>query len=591
MNKLIIVESPNKIKKLESFLPDEYKVLASVGHVRDLMSKGENQLGVDWETIEPYYKIMKDKKEIVEDLKKASDKADIVYLAMDPDREGEAIAWHLQQTLEIPEDGYERITFNEISKDSVLNAIESPRKIDIDLVHAQESRRVLDRVVGFRLSRVVQKKVKARSAGRVQSAALKIIMDRELERRSFVPDRWWTLEAEYKADQNFVYINEKGTIEKVESEKELNDILKKLGEEFKITNMKKGERTISRPDPLEMSTYLSGMFSNYGMSNTQASIAVQKLYEKGFTSYPRTDSIRISSKEFLDQTEKFIKKTHGEDMFISLGEFKPKKRRKESEQDAHEAIRPTDIQNTPASMAQRLDSTELKAYSFIWRVTMQSMMPNGVNESQKYTFDNNGYNFTFSTSKTKEPGYRILNDQTKEQKLAEKTFLDFNKIYEKDNNSIIKIKKDKINAIENETKPPSRYTQASLIKKMKEVGIGRPSTYSPTTKLLFDRQYITSEGSSLNPTELGELVSRKLQEKFSDVINNEYTSEVEHTFDDIAHADVDYKVFLKDFYLSFNDRVEDALETMEMEIIPPKFTGEKCLICGKPNGWKIFTSN
>ncbi len=581
MKNVLIVESPNKIKKLSEYLGEDWVVKASVGHVRDLVKSGEFRLGVDWETVTPTYKIMKDKEAIVEDIKEAVEGANEVYLAMDPDREGEAIAWHLMKALELEDKDIKRITFNEITKDAIYHAIRNPRGIDSELVHAQESRRVLDRVVGFRLSNLVYKKTKARSAGRVQSAVLKIIVDREHERNAFVPDRWWTLEAKYKKNFHFMHCDEKGHIHKVDSEKELSKIMKNLSEEFVIESFKESTRNVSRPKPLEMSSYLSGMFSNYGMSNAAASLAIQKLYEHGHSSYPRTDSIRISSKEFLDKAEKQIKSSYGEKMFLKLDDYKSKKKRKASEQDAHEAKRPTNIENTPEKLVNKISTLEMKAYKFIWKTTMQAMMINGTNESKKYTLDNKGYKFTFSTSKTKVPGYRILNDETKESIEHEKMYESFFKIFEenKETKKPLKIKKNKIETIENETKPPGRYTQASLIKKLKETGIGRPSTYAPTTKILFGRRYVISQGSSIVPTELGELVSKKLDEQFSDIINDHYTAEVEETFDHIAHGDIDYRKFLKEYYVKFQSRVEQALETMEIEILPPRYTENKCIKC------------
>ena len=267
-------------------------------------------------------------------------------------------------------------------------------------------------------------------------------------------------------------------------------------------------------------------------------------------------------------------------MYVKLDEYVAEKKRKVSEQNAHEAIRPTKITIKPEDLKDKISPLEYKAYVFIWKTTMQCMMINGTNKSRKYILDNHGYKFTFSTSTVKTPGYRILNDDTKEQKINLEMYNSFFKEYASNDKKMpIKIKKDKTNVLENETKPPGRFTQASIIKKMKEVGIGRPSTYSPTTKLLFERQYVVSDASSIVPTELGELVSRKLQEKFADIINTEYTSQMEHTFDEIAYGEIDYKKFLKDFYHTFNKRVEEALETMEIEVIPPKYTGEKCLLC------------
>ncbi len=566
---LVIVESPNKVNKIQSFLPsekNEWLVMSSVGHIRDLGTWGTRlRLGIDLETMEPQYIELKDKKEIIVDLQKEALKAENIYLATDPDREGEAIAWHIKVVIDEAlakkhkEVNFYRVSFDMITKDAVLNAIENKGKLNMDLVASQETRRMLDRIIGFRLSFLTKKKVQAQSAGRVKSAALKMIIERQDEINMFVPETWSTVEGiDDKKNITMINVDAKtfSTIEyKTNSEAAIT--LKKLTGNFEFIDRKSRIVTIAPPKPLEMATYLMGMYTTYRMSNTSATIAAQKLYEKGIISYPRTDSTRIGDEKFVKSVQKYVSTFYDAKYYLG----KPQAKITKGEQNAHEAIRPTDIGQSP-DLIKDLKINERKAYSFIWATTIKAFLTPGKNKSLMDIYQDKGNYFVIKSSIPIELGFRVVDGLKLVAESAPK-----NKI---------NLKIDFLAVIDHETKPPAKYNQASLIKKMKEVGIGRPSTYANTTQGLINYQYLISKGGTLTPTELAYEVNNLLQKKakFSDIINEEYTSWMEQQLDLIARKEADGTKFIKDFFLMFEPRIEEA--DLNVAPKPPEYTGEKC---------------
>ena len=536
MKNLVIVESPNKVKKIENILGANYKVMATVGHVRDLMLNHEFRMGIDLNTMTPSYKTDKDKLEIVEEIKKEGLKAKNIYLATDPDREGEAIAWHIQQAADLGVEKIKRITFNEITKEAVENALDHYKKIDTKLVNSQEARRMIDRMVGFRLSKLLREKTGAKSAGRVQSVALKIIIEREKERALFKKEEWYTVEIPYSKNLNLKHISDKKVEVKFKTEKEAKLLINKLSDEFKLIEIKKREQKIKRPKPLEMSSYLISMYQAYKFSNAKSSLLIQKLYEKGLVTYPRTDSTRISSASFLKKIEKYIIDNYGTENFLQQEAINQKG--KKNTEDAHEAIRPSSIQILSDEVKKSLSAAEFKAYKLIRDHTLKCFMPEGVNEINKLIFDNNKHLFSISVSVKKFLGFRQIDDtklsasETKDLKLLKI------KIDEK-----LKFSPKEILPLHHETKPQPQYNQASLIKKLKQEGIGRPSTYTPITRILLERVYILSDSGVFQSTELGNTVNEFLQNLFNDVINEEYTSSLNKEINQIALGEVNYQDF------------------------------------------------
>ena len=561
---LLIVESPNKIEKIQSFLGKDWKVMATIGHIRELKKWGtELRLGVDLETMEPIYENIKnkfrDQNVIINEINKEAKKAENIYIATDTDREGEAIGWHVAEVIENKKAKIKRIIFNEITEDAITEAIKKPGSIDMKLVNSQQTRAILDKMIGFRLTSLGRSKVGAQSVGRVKSVVLKIIIDREEEIKKFKPDYWYTINGEVKKDVEIINVDKKYSELKYDKEADANKTLKDIKGEMKFVESKKTNRTIPAPKPLEMATYLMAMHSKYGVANNAATMSAQKLYEKGLISYPRTDSTRISSKEFLKDVEKFINDNY-------KGLYKGLPTMKKGDQDAHEAIRPTNLSLLPENS--KLRGNEKKAYELIWRRTVQSFMEPGKNIAVREIYEDNGHLFAIKKSFVVEPGFRAIEGiKPQEYKEAE--------------SSTIKVNKDKIKIKENQTSPPPRYNGASIIKKMKEEGIGRPSTYSGTTNGLIMYNYIVKEGSAFVPTEHGyeitDLILNKA--KFDDIINIKYTADMETDLDKVSTGKVDHVKLLKDFWKLFGKRVEEALEKVEAK--PVKKTGKKCSTCKK----------
>lgn len=572
MKKLVIVESPAKSKTIEKYLGSDYKVVSSKGHIRDLATSGKFGLGVDVENdFKPNYIPIKGKSKDINALKKDVKNSEFVYLATDPDREGEAISWHLKDTLDIT-DNYSRVVFNEITKDVVIDAINHPRKIDDNLVKSQETRRILDRIIGFRLSKLMQSKTGGKSAGRVQSVALKLIVDREREIEAFVPVEYWTIHADFK---DFVADLEKYHGKKVEikSEVEAQEILDQLSNAFKLEDVKQTD-TAKYAKPVFKTSTLQRMAANrINFAPSKTMRVAQKLYEGidigsetvGLITYMRTDSERVSS-AFVAETYDYIKKNYGPEY---IGSVKVGKKDKNM-QDAHEGIRPTSIMRTPESMKKYLTPDEYKLYNLIYVRALASLMANANFLTTSVILENNGYTFKTTGSVLKFDGYLKVYAAYEDQK---DTLLPDFQNYK--SNTII------ANAITKEqhfTKPLPRYTESSLIKEMENLGIGRPSTYATIVTTIKERGYVVLEDKKMIPTEIGIETTDKLQEFFSDIVNVEYTSAMETDLDKIADEEADNVKVLREFYDKFEPCVEEAFDKMEKK--EAEKTGEVCPECG-----------
>lgn len=570
--KLVIVESPAKTHTISAYLGDEYKVVSSKGHIRDLSTTGKFGLGVDVDNnFEPTYIPIAGKKKDIASLKKDVKESDFIYLATDPDREGEAISWHLYDALGIDDSKYERVVFNEITKPAVKEAFNNARKIDYNLVKSQETRRILDRIIGFRLSKLMQSKTGGKSAGRVQSVALKLIVDREREIEAFIPEEYWTITAKF---HEFESTLEKYKDEKLEvhTEEETNKIVSSLSDDYKIESIEQKEKTRNGVMPFTTSTLQQACINKFNYNSTKVMSVAQKLYEGinlgsetvGLITYMRTDSTRLSP-IFINETFDYIKNNFGENY---VGAVK-KGKKNDNIQDAHEAIRPTSIYRTPESVKKYLSSDEYKIYSIIYARALASLMKDAKVLATTIILDNNDYKF-------KTTGQVLIFDgflkAYKDYSVSNDIILpDFNKF-----NGVVSTK-----TVETEqkfTKPVSRYTEATLIEEMEKLGIGRPSTYATTMKTLKDRDYVKVEEKKFHPTEVGIETTDKLQEFFSNIINVEYTATMETDLDKIADDNLDNIKVLKDFYNDFEPLVKTAFSEMEKKA--PKLTGETCPECG-----------
>ena len=572
---LVIVESPAKSKTIEKYLGKDYKVLSSKGHIRDLATKGKHGLGVDVDNdFAPTYETIKGKKKDINALQKEVNESEKVYLATDPDREGEAISWHLKDALDIDEEKYERVVFNEITKNAVLEAFNHARKIDDLMVRSQETRRILDRIIGFRLSKLMQRKTGGKSAGRVQSVALKLIVDREREIEKFNPEEYWTIKSifeEYEANL-FGYKDDKKL--EIKTESEANSILEKLSNDYKIENIEKKNKNKASKPPYITSTMQQDASNKINFTSKKTMSVAQKLYEGinigsetvGLITYMRTDSIRLSD-EFIGSTLHFIEENYGKEY---VG-FAKKSKKTENVQDAHEAIRPTSILRTPDSIKEYLSNDEYKLYRLIYFRALASLMKDAKQELTSIILDNNDYKFKINGSIIVFDGYL--------------------KVYKEFENSEDKIlpnigekgdilSTDKIESKQHFTEPPARYTESSLIKEMEKLGIGRPSTYATTMSTIVDRGYVNKEDKKFVPTEIGVETTDKLQEFFSNLINVEYTAKMEDDLDNIANGLIIWNQMLKEFYKDFEPMVENAFDNMEKKA--PEETGEMCPNCGKP---------
>ena len=575
MKNIIIVESPAKCKTISKYLGGDYTVVSSKGHIRDLATSGKYGLGIDIENdFKPSYEIIKGKKKDVKYLKDLIEKADHIYLATDPDREGETISWHLYDELKVPDEKYDRIVFNEITKDVVLKALKNPRRIDMNLVHSGEARRFLDRIIGFRLSKVMQSKTAGKSAGRVQSVALKLIVDREREILAFIPKEYWTIEADFKDFKANLETYKEKDIE-ISNEEEANKILDSLTNTFTIKKVEEKEKKRSAKEVFKTSTLQQACSNKLGFAASKTMKIAQKLYEgielddgfHGLITYMRTDSVRLSD-EFTSASFAYINSKFGKDY---VGYVK-KGKKTENVQDAHEGIRPTNINYEPDKIKKYLAPDEYKLYRIIYYRALASLMADAKFNSTTVLLDNNDYGFKATGSVLTFDGYLKVYGDYEDQ---EDTILPDFKNYKAGI-----ILSDIITKTQHFTKPPARFTESSLIKELESLGIGRPSTYATIISTIKDRGYVTLEDKKFVPTEVGFETTDKLQEFFSSIVNVKYTANMEKDLDEIAEGNEDYKKMLKDFYDNFAPLVDNAFKNMEKK--KPEETGEKCPECGSP---------
>lgn len=575
MKNIIIVESPAKCKTISKYLGGDYTVVSSKGHIRDLATSGKYGLGIDIENdFKPSYEIIKGKKKDVKYLKDLIEKADHIYLATDPDREGETISWHLYDELKVPDEKYDRIVFNEITKDVVLKALKNPRRIDMNLVHSGEARRFLDRIIGFRLSKVMQSKTSGKSAGRVQSVALKLIVDREREILAFIPKEYWTIEADFKDFKANLETYKEKAIE-IPNEKEADKILDSLTNTFTIKKVEEKEKKRSAKEVFKTSTLQQACSNKLGYAASKTMKIAQKLYEgielddgfHGLITYMRTDSVRLSD-EFTSASFAYINSKYGKDY---VGYVK-KGKKTENVQDAHEGIRPTNINYEPDKIKKYLAPDEYKLYRIIYYRALASLMADAKFNSTTVLLDNNDYGFKATGSVLTFDGYLKVYGDYEDQ---EDTILPDFKNYKAGI-----ILSDTITKTQHFTKPPARFTESSLIKELESLGIGRPSTYATIISTIKDRGYVTLEDKKFVPTEVGFETTDKLQEFFSSIVNVKYTANMEKDLDEIAEGNEDYKKMLKDFYDNFAPLVDNAFKNMEKK--KPEETGEKCPECGSP---------
>ncbi|KDE41839.1 DNA topoisomerase I [Metamycoplasma hyosynoviae] len=571
-NKLMIVESPNKVKTIQRYLGDDFTVLSSVGHILKMKTVGENQLGIDFDNWEPLMAIDSSKTKIIKDLKEAAKKSDLVYVATDPDREGEAIAQNLVDVLKI-ENKYKRIKYNEITKEAIEAAIENPILIDTNLVNAQKTRRMLDRIIGFKLSQLIKTKIKNAptipSAGRVQSIALKLVCDREREINAFVPIKYSKIEAMIKGDivavfyypEDKDFANDNTWISPEKSEEILKNLnIKKL---LRVQDLKISKRKESQVTPFKQSVLYKE--AKYASQVVQSS--AQKLFENGLISYPRTDSTRLSA-SFVSKAKKYIEDKFGADYIAD--EIKGVA----GDQDAHEAIRPTDIYLTPqkATAEYSLDETDSYIYELIYNKTICSIMKPPVREIYHYDlihdYSQNNYFFKISYSKIIFDGYYKVIGTEAENNIPSYKIGDVFDVNE-------------FSLSNKETQPPARYNDGSLIKMLDDIKVGRPSTFATTVAVIKKRLFVQSAGgNSLQPTAFGIAVLEKLIEGFPKTINEEYTASVEEELDKISEGNENYKEVLARFWHAFTNSFESATNTMEISIIPQEFVNEKCPTCG-----------
>ncbi len=580
---LVIVESPAKVKTIKKFLGANYEVEASNGHVRDLP---KSQMGIDIEhDYEPKYITIRGKGDILANLRKKVKKADKVYLATDPDREGEAISWHLMAALKLEDKKVQRITFNEITKSAVKASLKAPREIDMDLVDAQQARRVLDRMVGYSISPLLWAKVKrGLSAGRVQSAALRIICDREEEIAAFIPQEYWSLEADVFCDggkkpMRIKFYGDKKQKIAIGSREQLDQILEGLREaEFKISDIKSGERVKKQPLPFTTSTLQQEAANALNFSTQKTMRLAQQLYEGvdvkghgtiGIITYLRTDSTRVSE-EARNAAAAFISGEYGPEYVIS-GSGKEKSGGRI--QDAHEAIRPTDVSLTPAKVKESLSRDQLRLYQLVWRRFMASQMAPAVYETTNVKIDAGDYRFTASASKVKFEGFTAVYGDPDEKKeantLAKNLSMD------------TELSLKGFDHKQHFTQPPAHYTEASLVRALEEAGIGRPSTYAPTITTIIARRYVAKENKNLYVTELGEVVNRIMKEAFPTLVDVAFTANMESLLDGVEEGVIKWKTIIRNFYPDLKAAVDEAEAKLETVKIEDEVTDEICENCGR----------
>ena len=567
---LVIVESPAKSKTIEKYLGSDFKVLSSKGHIRDLATTGKFGLGVDIDNgFTPNYIAIKGKSKDISALKKEAKAADKVYLATDPDREGEAISWHLKDELGLKDSDYDRIVFNEITKGAVTSSFDHARKIDDLMVRSQETRRILDRIIGFRLSKLMQSKTGGKSAGRVQSVALKLICDREEEINNFVTEEYWTIDALFDNFNASLFKYKDKKIE-IKNEEEANKIKDSLDEMYVLESTESKDKKKQSKPPYITSTLQQDAIVKLNFNSKKTMSIAQKLYEGinigtetvGLITYMRTDSIRLSN-DFISETYKYIESEYGKEY---VGSVKVSKKT-ENVQDAHEAIRPSSILRTPEKIKNYLTNDEFKLYNLIYYRALASLMKEAKQKVTTLILDNNGYKFKATGTVTTFDGYL-------------KAYKDFEKSEDKELPVIndTKIKAKDVELKQHFTEPPARYTEAKLIKEMEDLGIGRPSTYAATMSTIVDRGYVKLVEKKFHPTEIGIETNKKLQEFFSDLINVKYTAKMEDDLDNIANGKVVWNELLDKFFRRFEPMVENAFDNMEKK--EAEKTGEVCPDCG-----------
>ncbi len=584
---LVIVESPAKAKTIEKYLGDDYKVVASMGHLRDLP---KSTLGIDIENdFEPKYIPVKDHKDVIDTLKKLSKSAKTVYLATDPDREGEAISWHLKELLALPDDKARRVTFNEITKKVVTESVGNPRDIDKDLVDAQQARRLLDRLVGYKLSPLLWKKIKrGLSAGRVQSVATRMVVDREKEIESFVREEYWLLDAvlncdETDADFTARYYGKGDRKLELHSEDEVNAVIAETQDEpFVIKTVKRGKKHRSPSPPFITSTLQQEASRRLGMTPRRTMSVAQQLYEGvdiagqgtvGLITYMRTDSLRLSD-EALMAAKNFIIERYGKEYYH--GSFRVYKT-KSGAQDAHEAIRPTNIELTPERVRKDLTPEQYRLYRLIWGRFTACQMANSVYDNVVVDVESNGHIFRSNYSELKFAGYTAVYEESKDEESDElrKKLPDLQ--------AGERVYLEKMLPEQQFTQPPARYTEATLIRAMEEKGIGRPSTYAPTISTITSHEYVVKDGKYLKPTNLGVVVTELMMERFPDIVDLKFTNHMEEELDSVESGKLYWKKLLHEFYDGFSvelENAEKALEGVRIKV-PDELSDEYCDVCGK----------
>ena len=584
---LVIVESPAKAKTIEKYLGGDYKVVASMGHLRDLP---KSTLGIDIEKdFEPKYIPVKDHKEVIDNLKKLSKSSGTVYLATDPDREGEAISWHLKELLDLPDDRARRVTFNEITKKVVTESIKNPRDIDSDLVDAQQARRLLDRLVGYKLSPLLWKKIKrGLSAGRVQSVATRMVVDREKEIRSFVSEEYWLLDAIFgceSGDASFTarFYGKGDKKLELRSEAEVNEVIAATEDKpFAVKSVKRGKKHRSPSPPFITSTLQQASSRRLGMTPRRTMSIAQQLYEGvdieglgtvGLITYMRTDSLRLSD-EALMAAKNYIIEHYGKEYYH--GSFRVYKT-KSGAQDAHEAIRPTNIELSPERVRKDLTPEQYRLYRLIWGRFTASQMANSVYDNVVVDVESNDYIFRANYSEMKFPGYTAVYEESRDEETEELR----SKLPSLEEGERVYL--EKMLPEQQFTQPPARYTEATLIRAMEEKGIGRPSTYAPTISTITSHEYVVKDGKYLKPTNLGEVVTELMMERFPDIVDLKFTNHMEEELDDVESGKRYWKELIREFYKDFSTELEEAEKALDgVRIkVPDELSDEYCDVCGR----------
>ena len=585
-NNLVIVESPSKAKTIGKYLGSNYEVKASMGHLRDLP---KSKMGVDLEQdFTPQYIPVRGKEALIKELKAAAAKADTVYLATDPDREGEAISWHLKELLQLPDEKARRVTFNEITQRVVRSSIENPRQIDYDLVDAQQARRILDRIVGYQLSPLLWKKVRrGLSAGRVQSVATRLVVDRENEIRAFVPREYWSLEVKLdrigKSGSFTAHYWGEDKKRELENEVETLEVIRDIeGKEFTVTNVKKAEKKRSAAPPFTTSTLQQEASRKLGLTPKRTMAIAQQLYEGvdvagegtlGLITYMRTDSLRLSD-EAMDAAARLIRNRYGDNYYYGKHHvFKTKS----GAQDAHEAIRPTDVFLDPERIKDSLTKEQYKLYKLIWSRFLATQMANALFDTVSIDTQCGGHTFRSSHQSLRFAGFIAVYEEGRDDE-AEAVGSPLPDLQVGDRANASEITKE-----QHFTQPPARYTEATLVKAMEEKGVGRPSTYAATISTIQDREYVTKQDKRLAPTALGEIVTGLMVERFNDIIDVEFTAHMENRLDAVEEGKQHWKSLLAEFYEGFHKELTDAetaLEGVRIKV-PEEETDEICEVCGR----------